>query len=51
MTPRRLMLLATLAGCALVAAPVIRARLFQSDEDGREWGLHWTRPKKRDEQD
>ena len=28
----------------------IRARLFQSDEDGREWGLHWTRPKKRDEQ-
>lgn len=29
----------------------IRARLFQSDEDGRDWGLHWTRPKKRDEQD
>ena len=29
----------------------VRARLFQSDEDGREWGLHWTRPKKRDEQD
>ena len=29
----------------------IRARLFQSDEEGREWGLHWTRPKKRDEQE
>ena len=29
----------------------VRARLFQSDEDGRDWGLHWTRPKKRDEQD
>ena len=29
----------------------IRARLFQSDEYGRDWGLHWTRPKKRDEQD
>jgi len=29
----------------------IRARLFQSDEDGRDWGLHWTRPKKRDEQE
>lgn len=29
----------------------IRARLFQSDEDGRGWGLHWTRQKKRDEQD
>lgn len=29
----------------------IRARLFQSDEDGRDWGLHWTRPKKREEQD
>ncbi|GGO61381.1 Uncharacterized conserved protein, DUF736 family [Roseovarius pacificus] len=29
----------------------IRARLFQSDEEGRDWGLHWTRPKKRDEQD
>jgi len=29
----------------------IRARLFQSDEDGRDWGLHWTRPKKRDDQD
>ncbi len=27
------------------------ARLFQSDEDGRDWGLHWTRPKKRDEQE
>lgn len=32
-------------------AQPIRARLFQSDEDGRDWGLHWTRPKKRDEQD
>lgn len=29
----------------------IRARLFQSDEDGRDWGLHWTRPKKRDGED
>ena len=29
----------------------VRARLFQSDEDGRDWGLHWTRPKKRDDQD
>lgn len=29
----------------------IRARLFQSDEEGRAWGLHWTRLKKRDEQD
>ncbi|HRO01303.1 MAG TPA: DUF736 domain-containing protein [Nitrobacter sp.] len=29
----------------------IRARLFQSDEDGRDWGLHWSRAKKRDEQD
>lgn len=29
----------------------IRARLFQSDEDGRDWGLHWTRPKRRDEQE
>ncbi len=29
----------------------IRARLFQFDEDGRDWGLHWTRQKKRDEQE
>ncbi|MBN9306954.1 MAG: hypothetical protein BGO82_05375 [Devosia sp. 67-54] len=29
----------------------IRARLFQSDESGRDWGLHWTRQKKRDDQD
>lgn len=29
----------------------IRARLFQSDENGRDWGLHWTRQKKRDDQD
>lgn len=29
----------------------IRARLFQSDKGGREWGLHWTRPKKRDDRD
>ena len=29
----------------------IRARLFQSDEAGRAWGLHWTRPKTRDERD
>jgi len=29
----------------------IRARLFQSDEGGRDWGLHWTRLKKRGEQD
>jgi uncharacterized protein (DUF736 family) len=27
----------------------IRARLFQSDKSGRDWGLHWTRPKKRDD--
>ncbi|PHR74895.1 MAG: hypothetical protein COA64_13540, partial [Henriciella sp.] len=26
-------------------------RLFQADEDGRDWGLHWTRQKKRDEQE
>ncbi|RWQ37070.1 MAG: DUF736 domain-containing protein [Mesorhizobium sp.] len=32
-------------------AQPIRARLFQSDESGRDWGLHWTRPKKRDDQD
>ena len=32
-------------------AQPVRARLFQSGEDGREWSLHWTRPKKRDEQD
>lgn len=32
-------------------AQPIRARLFQSDEEGRDWGLHWTRQKKRDEQD
>lgn len=25
----------------------IRARLFQSDDEGRDWGLHWSRPKKR----
>jgi uncharacterized protein (DUF736 family) len=25
----------------------IRARLFQTDETGRDWGLHWTRPRKR----
>jgi uncharacterized protein (DUF736 family) len=29
----------------------IRARLFQSNENGRDWGLHWTRQKKRDEPD
>ncbi|RDD69976.1 DUF736 domain-containing protein [Paracoccus versutus] len=29
----------------------IRARLFQSDESGRSWALHWSRPKKRDERD
>lgn len=29
----------------------IRARLFQSDDAGRDWGLYWTRPKKRDEQE
>ncbi|WP_449255212.1 DUF736 domain-containing protein [Bosea sp. (in: a-proteobacteria)] len=34
-----------------VFAQPIRARLFQSDEDGRDWGLHWVRQKKRDEQD
>lgn len=28
----------------------IRARLFQSDENGHDWGLHWTRQKRRDEQ-
>ena len=32
-------------------AQPIRARLVQSDESGRDWGLHWTRPKKRDEPD
>ncbi|TIU69804.1 MAG: DUF736 domain-containing protein [Mesorhizobium sp.] len=32
-------------------AQPIRARLFQSDENGRDWGLHWTRPKRRDDQD
>jgi len=29
----------------------IRARLFQSDGDGREWGLHWSRRTKRAGQD
>ncbi|WP_283179949.1 DUF736 domain-containing protein [Gemmobacter sp. 24YEA27] len=29
----------------------IRARLFQSDEEGRDWNLRWTRAKKRDEQE
>lgn len=29
----------------------IRARLFQSDESGRSWALHWSRPKRRDERD
>lgn len=29
----------------------IRARLFQSDESGRSWALHWSRPRKRDERD
>ncbi|MCP8896443.1 DUF736 domain-containing protein [Shinella daejeonensis] len=29
----------------------IRARLFQSDDEGREWGLRWNRPKKRDEEE
>ncbi|MGB3339095.1 MAG: DUF736 domain-containing protein [Devosia sp.] len=29
----------------------IRARLFQSDKSGRDWGLHWTRPKKPDDRD
>ncbi|KRW97467.1 DUF736 domain-containing protein [Paracoccus sp. MKU1] len=26
----------------------IRARLFQSDEQGRNWGLHWSRPRRRE---
>ena len=34
-----------------VFAQPIRGRLFQSDEDGRNWGLHWTRQKKREDQD
>ena len=34
-----------------VFAQPIRARLFQSDEDGRDWNLRWTRQKKRDEQE
>ncbi|MEF9600841.1 DUF736 domain-containing protein [Paracoccus sp. PXZ] len=29
----------------------IRARLFQSDESGRSWALHWSRPRKRDERE
>lgn len=29
----------------------IRARLFQADEDGRHWSLHWSRSKKRDGED
>lgn len=29
----------------------IRARLFQADADGPRWALHWTRQKKRAEQD
>lgn len=29
----------------------IRARLFQSDKSGRDWGLHWTRRKKRNGRD
>lgn len=27
----------------------IRANLFQSDAEKRVWGLHWSRPSKRDE--
>ncbi|TPJ73057.1 DUF736 domain-containing protein [Mesorhizobium sp. B2-7-1] len=29
----------------------VRVRLFQWDEDGRDWDLHWTRQKKREEQE
>lgn len=32
-------------------AQPIRARLFQAGDSGRDWGLHWTRQKKRDELD
>lgn len=34
-----------------VFAQPVRARLFQSDDEGRHWGLHWSRPKPRGEQD
>lgn len=34
-----------------VFAHPVRARLFQSDEDGHDWGLHWTRQRKREEQE
>lgn len=29
----------------------IRARLFQADDEGRTWSLHWMRQKKRREED
>lgn len=29
----------------------LRARLFQSDDAGHDWGMHWTRQKKREEQE
>lgn len=32
-------------------AQPIRARLFQRDDDGRDWALAWRRPKKQDAQD
>lgn len=32
-------------------AQPIRARLFQSDESGSAWSLHWTRQKKRTDAD
>ncbi len=34
-----------------VFAQPIRARLFQSDGEGREWGLHWSRRAPRAGQD
>lgn len=29
----------------------IRARLFQSNDDPSSWGLHWKRPRKREDQE
>ena len=32
-------------------AQPIRARMFQTDEEGRSWAVRWIRPKKQDKQD
>jgi uncharacterized protein (DUF736 family) len=32
-------------------AQPVRARLFQTDDDGRDWSLAWRRPRRQDPQD